>query len=166
MGGRIVVESRLGEGSRFELRLPWRPVANKLGAGRVLAAEDDPVGRELLGAILRRRGLEVDLAADGQEAVALFDPERHDLILMDLRMPVMDGFEATCHIRAAQDGGRRVPILALTAYALDEERLRCMAAGMDGFITKPIEADKLLSTLEAWLDEGEGRAGKTAASSV
>jgi len=168
MGGRISLDSQAGKGSRFELWLPSTPAPSRVEGRRILAVEDDLIGRRLLEAIFSKAGLDADLVADGEAALRIFDAERHVLILMDLCLPGQDGLEITRQIRAREkeNGEARVTILALTANALEEERLRCMDAGMDGFITKPIEPAELMRTLESWLVQDKRRDGNLSESSV
>ena len=175
MGGRLQVASTAGEGSRFWFSLPLSRAAESateadtertapadLRGARVLVAENDPVNQLLARDLLSRRGAEVTVVATGAEAVAAVvetatTPEAtgtataeaqaaFDIVLMDIRMPEMDGLEACRHIRALP-GGERPPILALTANALAEERKRCLAAGMDGYLTKPLEPETLCTEL-------------------
>ncbi len=119
---------------------------------RILLAEDNPVNALLARELLRRRGHNVDQVATGEEAVTACQRTRFDVVVMDLHMPGLDGIEATRRIRAAEasSGGRRLPIFALTADALDTGRKACLAAGMDGFLTKPVdpaELDAVLATI-------------------
>jgi CheY-like chemotaxis protein len=118
---------------------------------KILVAEDNEVNQRLMKRILRNRGHAVTLVADGVAAVQAFERERFDAIFMDMQMPEMDGFEATAAIRErAQQGSPRVPIIALTAHALKGDRERCLAAGMDGYLSKPIvlkELDEVLNQL-------------------
>ena len=116
---------------------------------RILIAEDHPDNREMLTRRLERRGYEVHCAENGAEAVEKAKTCSPDLILMDISMPVMDGFEATEAIRARERGGRRTPIVAMTASAMRGDRERCLAAGMDGFLSKPIRVDALNEALAA-----------------
>ena len=114
----------------------------------ILLAEDTPANQKLLAEILRRGGHRVALAANGQEAVEMASRERYDLVLMDVQMPVMDGFQATAAIRAEDERrGRRTPIMAMTARAMRGDRQRCLDAGMDGYLAKPINAQRLLDAL-------------------
>ena len=116
---------------------------------RVLVAEDNRVNQALITRILERRGHQVTLATDGQSAVAAHDAERFDVALIDVQMPGMDGFEATALIRARElVTGRHLPIIALTAHAMQGDRERCLAAGMDGYLTKPIQSAVLFATVE------------------
>ena len=117
---------------------------------RILLAEDNPVNALLAKSLLKRSGCHVDAVGNGVEVIAALSAAPYDLVLMDVHMPVMGGFEATRLIRAK--GGRMAatPIVALTAAAMEEDRRACKAAGMDDFITKPLEPDMLSSVLERW----------------
>ena len=115
----------------------------------ILLAEDNPVNQMVAVGILSKRGHTVRVAPNGYEAVEAFERERFDLVLMDVQMPVMGGFEATARIRAAEKGtGRHIPIIALTARAMKGDRELCLAAGMDGYLTKPIKAVALIQEVE------------------
>jgi CheY-like chemotaxis protein len=106
---------------------------------KILLAEDNPINQMVAARLLERRGHRVTLAASGCEALAALQREPFDLVLMDVQMPEMDSFEATAAIRAAETGaGRRLPIFALTAHAMKGDAERCRAAGMDGYLAKPI----------------------------
>jgi CheY-like chemotaxis protein len=118
----------------------------------VLIAEDHRPIRELLEAMLRRGGWEVNAVADGQQALAAWSSGGAALILMDVHMPVMDGLEATRRIRQMEEGtGRHTPIIALTAYARREDWERSLAAGMDDYLTKPINRGLLLATIDRYM---------------
>ncbi|HUF17846.1 MAG TPA: response regulator, partial [Thermoanaerobaculia bacterium] len=124
----------------------------------VLVADDDPVNRALASGLLRRWGHRATLANNGNEALARFRERRFDLVIMDVRMPDMDGLEATERIRAAEGlEGVRTPILALSAHAGAADRERCLTGGMDGYITKPLNARELFSLIEEFGDEAERR---------
>jgi signal transduction histidine kinase/DNA-binding response OmpR family regulator len=117
---------------------------------RVLLAEDNAVNRALMVSLLRKRGHFVVIAENGREAVEAHAREELDVILMDVQMPEMDGFQATAAIREREAGsGRRLPIIALTAHAMTGDRERCLAAGMDFYLTKPVRTGDLYETLEA-----------------
>ena len=162
MGGDIEVRSRVGEGSSFTFRMPLQAAVPRPNAalGRadatpgeatalnVLVAEDHPVNRQYLAAVLESLGHRAFFAADGEEAVAAAQQRHFDLVLMDLHMPRMDGIQATKAIRALHDPSMAtVPIVALTADAFPETRQRCMLAGMNDFLTKPISAQALATTM-------------------
>jgi two-component system sensor histidine kinase/response regulator len=118
---------------------------------RILLAEDNLVNQKVAAAILERRGHTVTIACTGVEALAALDREEFDLVLMDAQMPEMDGFEASGAIRdreKASGSGRRLPIIALTANAMSGDRERCLAAGMDGYSSKPIRAEDLFREIE------------------
>jgi PAS domain S-box-containing protein len=174
LGGEAGVDSTPGGGSTFWLtarlgRAPQeamapRPAADSLArlrsecAGtRLLLVEDDQVNREVARELLHSMaGLQVDLAEDGVQAVEMAGAGHYDLILMDLLMPGMDGIEATRHIRALP-GCEQTPILALTANAFGEDRERCLAAGMNDHIPKPVDPERLFGTLLRWLPEAAAR---------
>ena len=119
---------------------------------RVLVVDDEPINRELAMALLEEAGLSVDLAGDGLEAVEQIAGKRYDLVFMDMQMPRLDGLEATRRIRESV-AGRTLPIIAMTANAFVEDRTRCFAAGMDDFITKPIEPETLFGVCVKWLSQ-------------
>ncbi|MEO8311809.1 MAG: response regulator [Caldimonas sp.] len=119
--------------------------------GRVLLVEDNDVNRLVGVSILQLLGIQVDVASDGSEAVALSARKRYDLVLMDCHMPGMDGFAATAAIRARERGGDACVIVAVTALAMDGDRERCLAAGMDDYLAKPFLREDLMSMLGRWL---------------
>ena len=117
----------------------------------ILLAEDNPVNQYMAVALLEERGHQVKVANSGREVLELLPSDRFDLILMDVQMPVMDGFQATQAIRAQERGtGRHMRIVAMTAHALKGDRERCLAAGMDDYISKPVQEQDLLATVECW----------------
>jgi len=116
---------------------------------RVLLAEDNAVNQKLASRLLEKQGHHVTVAPNGHEALAALDRESFDAVLMDVQMPEMDGFETTAAIRARErDTGRHLPIIAMTAHAMQGDRERCLAAGMDSYISKPIKARELIELLE------------------
>jgi CheY-like chemotaxis protein/two-component sensor histidine kinase len=171
MGGDIEVASVVGEGATFTVRLPLprmaeepakplraaavagpRPDANASSL-RVLAAEDNTVNQLVLKTLLQQAGLDLALVCDGAAAVAAWESDEWDLILMDVQMPEMDGPTATRTIRAreAETGRARTPIVALTANAMSHQVAEYLGAGMDGFVSKPIEVSRLFAAIEAAL---------------
>ena len=173
LGGELHVDSEPGRGSCFHFSLPAemviaqkspatddKPADVRLnpGAGtgqHILLVEDNPVNQKLALMLLERHGYHVTLADDGQKAVDAMAEGDFEAILMDMQMPVMDGIEATAAIRRleASRGTTRTPIIAMTANAMQGDRERCIEAGMDDYITKPIRADQLFSTLASWLQK-------------
>ena len=172
MGGTISVDSTFGQGSQFRFTIPCklapqhsvtspaRPIPSLPGAPakrlRILLAEDNTVNQRLAKRLLEKRGHEVSIAGDGRQAVeaAMLAPP-FDLILMDVQMPNMDGLEATRAIRQMDDPQlRSVPIVAMTAFAMKVDRERCMAAGMNGHLAKPIDPAELSATVESYASQG------------
>jgi signal transduction histidine kinase/ActR/RegA family two-component response regulator len=165
MGGEVVVDSRPGDGATFTLRLPLAlapvqadaPAEDRQAPAvdadalppRVLVVDDHPANREVARLMLAAVGCEVAEACDGDEAVEMAATQAFDLILMDVRMPRVDGLAATRAIRATGD---RVPILAVTADAMPEDAARCLAAGMDAHLAKPISHHALYSAMERLLN--------------
>ena len=117
---------------------------------RLLLAEDNPINQKLAVLVLQKAGYSVDTVENGQAALDQFLRGQYDAILMDVQMPELDGCEATRRIRAAESGAR-IPIIAMTAHALRDDRQRCFEAGMDDYVTKPIERDALLAALDKWI---------------
>lgn len=168
MGGKLRGESREGMGSTFTLEVPLmlssKPAARLLGhehdalpggdGQRVLLVEDNPVNQSVIEAMLRSLGFEVSVAMDGTQAVEMEGQQSFAAILMDCRLPLMDGYEATRRIR---QHGAQLPIIALTANALQGDRERCLAAGMNDYLSKPFKRTDLQRILQRWLP------GRTAA---
>lgn len=117
---------------------------------RLLYVEDNEMNRDMLSRRLQRRGFEVLIAGDGEQGVTLAAAEKPDLILMDMSLPVLDGWEATRRIKAAP-ATRRIPIIGLTAHAMATDRDRCLEAGCDDYDTKPVELGRLLGKIERLL---------------
>jgi len=127
------------------------------GSLRVLLAEDNPVNQLLASRLLEKRGHSVLVAANGLEALEALEKENFDLVFMDVQMPVMDGFEATAAIRKKEGpSGVRLPVVALTAHAMKGDREKCLAGGMDGYLTKPIRPQELDEILRSYLERREG----------
>jgi PAS domain S-box-containing protein len=139
--------------ARRATRTPRRPL-------RILVAEDNPVNRKLVTTLLRKRGHTVKAVENGREAVASIQPggtRGFDVVIMDVQMPEMSGFEATQAIRARENPtDRRLPIVALTAHAMQGDRARCLEAGMDGYLSKPIDVDELVATVERFGGDTSG----------
>jgi CheY-like chemotaxis protein/signal transduction histidine kinase len=138
--------------------LPWLsappppPAPGATAGRRILLAEDNETMRAVALGMLKGTGVHVDIARDGQEAVEMVGAAAYDLVLMDCHMPTLDGFEATAMIRAAETrGARRLPIVALTADAMAGDRDRCLAAGMDDYLSKPFMQETLRATVARWL---------------
>jgi len=136
-----------------KLRALMAPAAkpNVRARARILIAEDDKVNEKVALLMLKKMGVRADVAPDGVEAVRRYKDGRYDLILMDCNMPEMDGYTATAEIRRLEGAGPRIPIIALTANALKRDRKRCLDAGMDGYLSKPVNPHELLATLTRWL---------------
>lgn len=118
---------------------------------RILIAEDNLINQKLVLQLLKRQGHVVDVAANGEEAVELFRRAPYPLVLMDAQMPEMDGFEATRVIRSLEGEGQRAIIIALTANAMSGDRDRCLAAGMDDYLAKPIQASEFYDAINSWI---------------
>jgi CheY-like chemotaxis protein len=173
MGGGIRAESTFGRGSTFcftarfgvqregaPQRFPaeevnWAEKLSALAGRRVLLVEDNKINRLVAGEILEQAGFVVDSAANGQEALDAVGRVAYDAVLMDVQMPVMDGYTATARIREAGGAAGAVPIIAMTAHAMVGEREKCLAAGMNDYVSKPIEQPKLFAALIRWMARAE-----------
>jgi len=175
MQGEVGVDSVAGRGSRFWFRIRaeiFHDIEDDLDAsesgllpdlkaglaGRILVVEDDPTNRKVIEALLKKLGLQAESVGDGQQAVdAITLGGRPDLLLMDIRMPVLDGCATTARIRRweRENGRSPLPIVALTAGAFEDDRQRCMAVGMDDFLTKPVNVEDLVAVLVKWLGKVE-----------
>ncbi|GHU94042.1 hypothetical protein FACS1894208_04460 [Clostridia bacterium] len=170
MGGKIWVESEYGKGSSFTFIVNLEPLAGNsqfrdvneekeddrsvFSGRRVLLVDDLEINQEVMAALLEPTAIEIDCALNGLEAIELFkrSPRRYSMIFMDVQMPEMDGYEATRQIRKLEgDAGRRVPIVAMTANVFSEDIERCLEAGMDGHIGKPVEMNAVLEKLREFL---------------
>ena len=172
MGGHIDVDSAFGEGSTFTLDIPLRhaetppetsdnPLADQLPGlppeqtGRVLIAEDHDINQELMKQLARRSRIDVDIAPDGEEAVAMIEAAEasgkpYALVLMDMQMPRLDGLSATRRLRSSGYDACKLPIVALTANAFAEDIAACRAAGMQGHLAKPLRARDFIATVRRW----------------
>ena len=166
-GGEIRVESEIGRGTTFHVALrsgitvpstPTPPAASEISAlarsvndrARVLVVEDNPVNQKVVIAVLRKRGFDIDLANDGREALRKLEASDFDVVLMDVQMPVLDGLETTRIIR--QDPRwKDLPIIAMTAHAMNGDRERCLQAGMNGYISKPLHPSDLVDLIQQFL---------------
>jgi signal transduction histidine kinase/CheY-like chemotaxis protein len=167
-GGDVHVESELGRGSTFVVTLPCEAVADAAmrntapaavaappetpaGGVRILVVEDNHVNQKVVTAVLRKRGFSIELANDGQEALQKLENNgAFDLVLMDVQMPVLDGLEATRMIRK-EPRWNSLPIVAMTAHAMNGDKERCLEAGMNGYISKPVHPSLLLSTVDEFI---------------
>ena len=166
MGGEVGVTSTPGAGSTFWATLPLIPVARpetvtppqpagtsrRQWRGRILVVEDNPVNQKILAHLLQRRGLTVDTAPNGREAVRMVLNTRYSMVFMDCHMPEMDGYQATGEIRSHEERRAvpRTPIVAMTANAMAGDRELCLRTGMDDYVTKPLTVDELERVLSHW----------------
>ncbi|HLK63449.1 MAG TPA: response regulator [Bryobacteraceae bacterium] len=166
MGGRIEVQSERGHGSSFVLSVPLPTAAaapaskfskpasmdfsGTLGGTRVLVVEDNPVNRKLVERMLEKLGCSVVVAEEGAQAIECVRHQEFDLVLMDWQMPGMDGLETTRRLKQLWPADRQVPIVALTASAMEGDRAACLRAGMSDYLTKPIRLAELRSVVDRW----------------
>ena len=162
MGGEVQVQSTFGSGSSFTFRVPLQEARDGAGAvvpsdessfeGRkVLLVDDNRVNVLVSAHALRKFGCEVVCAEDGLKALQALEQEPFDLVFMDVRMPVLDGLEATRRLRQVEGRERRTPVVALTAGAMVEEQQECFDAGMDDFTSKPFTTESIRDVLARWL---------------
>ena len=179
MDGTISAQSVPGEGSRFRVEIELAaprdsaqsphhhelrrhsavavPHLSDADAPLVLVAEDSKVNQIVAARALERCGCRVEIVDDGAAALAALSLQQFDAVLMDCQMPVLDGYAATAQLRS-QQGDRHVPVIAMTAHAMDGDRARCIAAGMDDCITKPMRHAELRETLSRWIPAMRGAA--------
>lgn len=168
MGGHVGVNSELGAGSTFWIELPLTEAASEgtrpapspkprvssavwSTAPSILVVEDSPVNQLVAVRTLERCGCDVEAVGSGEEALDAVERTRYDAILMDCQMPGIDGFQTTVELRRRERGERRVPVLAMTAHAIEDVLDSCKEAGMDGYIGKPINREQMMDTLKTWL---------------
>ena len=164
MGGTVVVESELAKGSVFTVDIPWRKggmisttrtpsvCAPVDSAKQILIVEDNPVNQMTLRAMVKKLGYTVVTANNGQEALTVCEGQAFDCILMDCQMPIMDGFEATRCLREGDTDNANTPIVAVTANAMSQDRERCLSAGMNDYLKKPVSKDLLGERIQLWIN--------------
>ena len=175
MGGNIMLESKEGEGSTFTFSIiVGTAVQQKLSKKqlqgvevarvieeksykdiRILVAEDNDINRKFFLKMLRAKGLNCDLVVNGKEAIEACTKKKYDLIFMDCQMPVMDGYECTKLIRQAEGNKRNTPLIATTAFAMNEEKERCLMAGMDDYLAKPLKIDMVMNMITKYASRKE-----------
>jgi len=179
MGGQLTLQGELEKGCTFQAAVPFSIDAAKTGRTNepasdpsaadkrkskaprrlsVLLAEDTPANQKVIGSILRKRGHDVTIAANGRDALEHVAKTRFDAILMDLQLPVMDGYQATASIQELErHSGNHTPIIALTAHSTDRDRDACLRAGMDAYLAKPIDVGELVTIVESTAVAGDAR---------
>lgn len=163
MDGEIGLDSEPGQGSRFWFtihlaRVALLPVISPVTSGsrRVLVVEDGAVDQAVICGLLSTMGFKANVMASGKQALEALSRQDYDLVLMDCQMPVMDGYEVSRRIRGSEPAGTRIPIIALTANALSGDRERCLRAGMDDYVIKPVNLHVLQNVLNRWLPTEDG----------
>jgi CheY-like chemotaxis protein len=170
MHGRLWVESEPGQGSTFHFSVRFllrresnnrpaphqslcpeqQPPSDRSGGLKVLVAEDNPVNRKLAVCLLEKNGHTAVVAESGRRVLELLETAEFDIILMDVQMPEMDGFEATAEIRRReQASGKHIPIVAMTAHAMVGHKEQCLMSGMDGYVSKPLRKEEFFAALAA-----------------
>ena len=167
MGGDIHVESSLGQGANFWFTVPLEPSQTSVSsvssstlhsprpssassAVQILVVEDAPTNQLLMMQILKQMGYQADAVSNGQQALDRLATKPYDLVLMDCQMPILDGYEATRQLRRQEETHRHTIVIGVTAYAMVGDREKCLAAGMDDYLSKPIQQESLRSLLEHW----------------
>ena len=164
-GGTISLVSKLGAGSSFSFVLPVKRVEKSVASERnieqtevsgmdhvnILLAEDNLINQKVASKLLFKKGAQVDIANNGSEVLDMLEKKKYDIILMDINMPVLDGFETTQCIRQSNSRFQRIPIIALTASALASEKAKCIEVGMDDYLSKPFKAEELFEKIVAQL---------------
>ncbi len=164
MGGEITVNSTEGEGSTFALLVPLAITADAVASpkpspekqskkakdksGHILVVEDNKVNQLVIGKILKSLGYKWDTADDGVNALEIYNPDRHHIILTDLRMPRMDGFALATKIRELEDGSTAVPIIAISADAMEEAKEKSEQSGINMFLSKPVKVEEVRECLQ------------------
>ena len=168
MGGSIGLKSEIGKGSTFWFKVHLNKAKTEVApahaqsavqfknskiTGRILIAEDNPINQKIALKLVEKMGCRADTVGNGQEAITALTRAPYDLILMDCQMPEMDGYEATLKIREIEKllNKKRIPIIALTAAAMGADQQKCVEVGMDDYLTKPVDFQKVWQVLEKWL---------------
>ncbi|MBI3510633.1 MAG: response regulator [Bacteroidetes bacterium] len=177
-GGEISVNSKLNEGTSFHFTLAYekanckKPESNKiyeaekkLSGGRtsslrILLVEDNEMNRELMRILFQKKQITIDMAEDGRIALKMLEKNKYDVILMDIKLPEMDGYEVTRRIRIINQW-KNVPVIAVTAHAIEGEKEKCLAAGMNDYVSKPVDPDELYSKIIYWTGKKRKPAKKT-----